>query len=386
MRGSTDRLLSTHAGSLPRPDVLVEMMRARQTNRPVDDAAVTREVESAVDAVVKRQVDIGLDVVDDGEMSKPSFQSYIAQRIEGTEMTDEPVGNPWAGSREDRAFHAYYEWEAAHTDNPARASTRIHCTGPVKYIGHDLVQADIARLKAAMAKYGAGEAFIPAISPSNIENWIKNRYYATDEDYLMALADALHEEYTAITDAGLLLQIDDPRLVTYYIMRPELSVDEVRKWAITRVEALNHALRGIPPEMVRFHTCYSVNMGPRVHDMELKDIVDIILMVNAQAFSFEAANPRHEHEWEVWKDVDLADDRILIPGVITQSSVLVEHPKLIAQRLGRFASVVGKERVIAGADCGFGTFAGHMEIHPTVAWAKLEALVQGTRMASEELW
>jgi 5-methyltetrahydropteroyltriglutamate--homocysteine methyltransferase len=379
-------MLSTHAGSLPRPDALVEMMRARQTNQPVDEAAVEREVEQAVDVVVKRQVDIGLDIVDDGEMSKPSFQSYLARRIEGTTVTDEPIGNPWADSREDRDFHDFYEWEGKRTDNPVRSTKRIVCGGPVKYIGHTEVQADIARLKAAMAKYGVEEAFVPAISPSNIENWIKNRYYATDEEYLIALADALNVEYKAITDAGLLVQIDDPRLVTYYIMNPDLTVDEVRRWAISRVEALNHALRGIPPEMVRFHTCYSVNMGPRVHDMELKDIVDIILMVNAQAYSFEAANPRHDHEWEVWKSIKLADDKILIPGVITQSSVLVEHPQLVAQRLGRFAGVVGKERVISGADCGFGTFAGHMEIHPSIAWAKLEALTEGTKIATQQLW
>jgi 5-methyltetrahydropteroyltriglutamate--homocysteine methyltransferase len=196
----------------------------------------------------------------------------------------------------------------------------------------------------------------------------------------------MREEYRAIVDAGFVLQIDDPRLVTYYILNARSTVAECRAWAEIRVEALNHALRGLPRERVRFHTCYSINMGPRVHDMELKDIVDVILKVHAGAYSFEAANPRHEHEWSVWKDVKLPDDAVLIPGVITQSTVLVEHPELVAQRIERFASVVGRERVIAGADCGFATFAGSTEIHPRVAWAKLQALVEGARLATRRLW
>jgi 5-methyltetrahydropteroyltriglutamate--homocysteine methyltransferase len=230
------------------------------------------------------------------------------------------------------------------------------------------------------------EAFLPAIAPSNVEGRQQNAYYKTDEEYLFAIAEAMHEEYRAIVDAGLLLQIDDPRLVTYYIMSPTSTVEECRRWAEVRVEALNHALRGIPPDRVRFHTCYSINMGPRVHDMQLRDIVDVILKVRAGAYSFEAANPRHEHEWRVWEHVTLPEGAVLIPGVITQSTVLVEHPELVAERIMRFASVAGRENVIAGADCGFASFAGSTEIHPTVVWAKLRALVDGARLASQRLW
>jgi 5-methyltetrahydropteroyltriglutamate--homocysteine methyltransferase len=267
-------------------------------------------------------------------------------------------------------------------DRPLRSV----CTGPITYVGHDAVQRDIANLKAALVGTGATQAFLPAISPSNVQAYIVNEFYATDEEFQVAIADALHDEYTAIAEAGLLVQIDDPRLVTQYVRDPSLSVAECRRWAEHHVEVLNHALRGIPEEQIRFHTCYSINMGPRVHDMELKDIVDIILEIRAGAYSFEAANPRHEHEWQVWEDVALPEGKLLIPGVITQSTVLVEHPALVAQRIERFASVVGRENVIAGADCGFATFAGSTEIHPSVAWAKLAALAEGARLASHTLW
>lgn len=227
---------------------------------------------------------------------------------------------------------------------------------------------------------------MPAVSPANVEEWQTNRYYKSDEEFVFAIAEAMREEYKAIVDSGLLLQIDDPRLVTYYNLRPDLDLAGFRKWANVRVEALNHALRDLPRDRIRFHTCYSINVGPRVHDMQLAEVVDLILSVRAGAYSFEAANPRHEHEWEVWKDVKLPDGAVIIPGVITQSTVLVEHPELISQRIQRFASAVGRENVIAGADCGFGTFAGSMEIHPTVAWAKLAALAEGARLASSRLW
>jgi 5-methyltetrahydropteroyltriglutamate--homocysteine methyltransferase len=219
-----------------------------------------------------------------------------------------------------------------------------------------------------------------------VEGRQKNLYYRTDEEYLFAIAEAMREEYKAIVDAGLLLQIDDPRLVTYYIMNPDSTVAQCRRWAEVRVEALNHALRDIPRDRIRFHTCYSINMGPRVHDMELKDVIDIMLKVRAGAYSFEAANPRHEHEWRLWEHVKRPEDAVLVPGVITQSTVLVEHPELVAERIVRFASVVGRENVIAGADCGFASFASSTEIHPTVVWAKLKALADGARLATRQLW
>lgn len=386
MKSSTDRIITTHVGSLPRPPALLKLVKAKLAGQPYDEKELTAEVKSSVEQCVKRQAEIGLDVISDGEMSKPSFLTYIVERLGGVEITDEPFGNPWKGSRENNSFPEYYAWEASLGLNPAVGAKRVVCTSALKYRGHNQVRADIDTFKAALAKVNVREAFLPAISPANVEFWIRNQHYRSDEEYIFALADALHEEYKAITDAGLLLQIDDPRLVTQYVIDARMSLEDCRKWAEVRVEALNHALRGIPEERIRFHTCYSIDMGPRTNDMELKHIVDIILKIKAGAYSFEAANPRHEHEWKVWRDVKLAEGKVLIPGVITHSTVLVEHPELVCDRILRFASVVGRERVIAGVDCGFGTFAGMMTIHPTIAWAKLEALVKGARMASEQLW
>jgi 5-methyltetrahydropteroyltriglutamate--homocysteine methyltransferase len=376
MKASVDRILTTHAGSLPRPADLLAMNPGQ--------AGHGERVRRAVADVVRRQAECGLDVVTDGEMSKPSFITYVTERLSGFERSTEPGALPWAGSKEATAFPEFYE--PMLRESPNAAAPRFVCTGPVSYVGQARVQADIDNLKTALAGLQVEEAFLPAIAPSNVEGRQKNAYYKTDEEYLFAIAEAMHEEYRAIVDAGFLLQIDDPRLVTYYILNPRSTVAECRAWAEVRVEALNHALRGIPRERVRFHTCYSINMGPRVHDMQLVDIVDVILKVHAGAYSFEAANPRHEHEWRVWRNVTLPDGAVLIPGVITQSTVLVEHPELVADRIVRFASVVGRERVIAGADCGFASFAGSTEIHPSVVWAKLEALVEGARLASAQLW
>jgi 5-methyltetrahydropteroyltriglutamate--homocysteine methyltransferase len=386
MKTSTDRIITTHAGSLPRPPELLKLVRAKLAGGAYDQGELAAEIARSVEALTKRQAELGLDVISDGEMSKPSFLGYITERLGGVRVTDEPFGNPWKGSRENNAFPEYYAWEASLNLNPASGSKRVVCEGPVTYRGHKQVATDIANFKTALAKVDVREAFLPAISPSNVEFWIKNEHYKSDEEYIFALADALHEEYKAITDAGLLLQIDDPRLVTQYVIDASMSLEDCRKWAELRVEALNRALRGIPEQQVRFHTCYSIDMGPRTNDMELKNIVDIILKIRAGAYSFEGANPRHEHEWKVWGHVDLPRDKILIPGVITHSTVLVEHPELVCDRILRYASVVGRERVIAGADCGFGTFAGSMTIHPTVAWAKLDALVKGARLATAQLW
>jgi 5-methyltetrahydropteroyltriglutamate--homocysteine methyltransferase len=260
------------------------------------------------------------------------------------------------------------------------------CTGPISYKGHAHVRADIENLQAALKGVAVEDAFIPAISPTSVEDWQKNAFYRTDEEYLYAIAEAMREEYRAIVDAGFLVQIDDPHLATHWVSHPELSLEQVRRWAQVRIEALNHALRGIPRERVRWHTCYGINIGPRVHDMELKDLLDLILHIRAGAYSFEAANPRHEHEWRLWEGVKLPEGTVLIPGVITQSSVLVEHPELVAERIGRFAGIVGRENVIAGADCGFGTFAGSTEIHESVVWAKLASLTEGARLATQQLW
>jgi 5-methyltetrahydropteroyltriglutamate--homocysteine methyltransferase len=379
VKRSERRLLTTHAGSLPRPPDLLALVQAGG-----DADTLAARVKTAVAEAVARQVETGLDVVTDGEMSKPSFITYVTERLSGFSRSSEPGRLPWAGSKEVTAFPEFYE--PSLRQSPNAAAPRYACTGPITYTGHARVAADIANLEAALAGRQVAEAFLPAIAPSNVEGRQANLHYKTDEEYLFAIAEAMREEYRAIVDAGLLLQIDDPRLVTYYIASPTSTVEECRRWAEVRVEALNHALGGLPRDRVRFHTCYSINMGPRVHDMQLKDIADVILKVRAGAYSFEAANPRHEHEWDVWRDVTLPQDAILIPGVITQSTVLVEHPELVAQRLERFASVVGRERVIAGADCGFASFAGSTEIHPTVVWAKLQSLVEGARIASRRLW
>jgi 5-methyltetrahydropteroyltriglutamate--homocysteine methyltransferase len=386
MKRSEDRILTTHAGSLPRPADLLKLIQAKGKGEPFDRDVYAARVRSAVAEIVARQVRVGIDIVDDGEMGKAGFIPYINERLAGFEVDRGRSGSPFAGSREFRAFPEFYEWFGRALPSPAASLPHMVCTGPISYKGHALVQADIANLKAALEGARVEEAFLPAISPAGIEEWQTNRYYKNDEEYLYAIADAMHEEYKAIVDAGLLLQIDDPRIATYYALSPDRSIKEIRKWAMQRIEALNHALRRIPRERVRWHTCYGINIGPRVHDMELKDFIDIVLKVRAGAYSFEAANPRHEHEWSLWRNVKLPDGTLLIPGVITQSNVMVEHPQLIAERIVRFASAVGRENVIAGADCGFGTFAGSQEIHESVVWAKFSAMTEGARIASERLW
>ena len=384
MKRSTDRILTTHVGSLPRPADLLQAVLAKDRDEAFDEKAFPDLLERSVREIVRRQAEIGLDVIDDGEFGKPGFMHYVNQRLSGFEpMRGAAPASPFAGSRDYRAFPEYYATQPA---SPAKKAPHLECTGPISYKGQRLLAADIANLKAALNDVKAEEAFMPAVSPSNVEEWQRNRYYKTDEEFVFAIAEAMREEYMAIVEAGLLLQIDDPRLVTRYNVTPEASVADCRRWAAVRVEALNHALRGLPRERIRFHTCYGINIGPRVHDMELKDVVDLILKVNAGAYSFEAANPRHEHEWTVWREVKLPDGALLIPGVITQSGVVVEHPEVVAQRLERFAGAVGRDNVIAGADCGFGTFAGSEEIDQRIVWAKLEALVQGARLASERLW
>jgi 5-methyltetrahydropteroyltriglutamate--homocysteine methyltransferase len=383
MKRSTDRILTTHVGSLPRPDDLFDLMLDRMDGKAVDETAYAERVRRAVQDTVRQQVDAGLDVVSDGEMAKPSFITYAASRLSGLETREGFRPSPFANTRETRDFPDYYQSTVAQQVSARRRRALMVCGGPIAYKGHAALKADLDTLKAALAGVDAAEAFVPAIAPSNVEATTPNEYYPTPEAYVFAIAEAMREEYKAIVDAGFLLQIDDPFLVTYYITRPDLDVAGCRKWAELRVEALNTALAGIPADRIRFHTCYSINMGPRIHDMQLKDIVDIILKVRAGAYSFEAANPRHEHEWEDWKRIKIPDDKILIPGVITQSTVLVEHPELVAQRLERFAAIVGRERVIAGADCGFASFAGSNEVHPSIVWAKFKALIDGARIASK---
>jgi 5-methyltetrahydropteroyltriglutamate--homocysteine methyltransferase len=381
-RSSKDRILTTHVGSLPRPADLHAMGVARRNGEKIDDSQYAAHVKQAVADIVKKQAEIGIDIVADGEMSKPSFITYINDRLAGFEVDSADRNqSPWLGSREANAFPDYY---APQLRNVHTRHTHFICKGPVTYRGQRQLKADLDNLKAALASVDVVEAFVPSTSVTSIADWNRNGYYKSDEEYLFALAEAIGEEYRAIVDAGFVLQVDDPHLVTYYVCHPDKSMEECRQWIALRVEAINHALRGIPKDRVRFHTCYGINFGPRVHDIEVKHIVDILGRLNAGAFSFEAANPRHEHEWTSWRDAKLPDDVIMIPGMITQSNVMVEHPEAVAQRLGRWVDAFGPERVIAGTDCGFASFAGNDEIHESIVWAKFAALVEGTRIASKE--
>jgi 5-methyltetrahydropteroyltriglutamate--homocysteine methyltransferase len=387
VRHSSNRILTTHVGSLARPANVLDLLWAKERREAYDTGVFEAAVRDAVTGIVKRQRDLGIDVVNDGEQSKSSFLTYIAERLTGFSPSEKQGEDLWVESRETIAFPEFYDAHRKAREGLVAKPVKLVCTGPVSYCGHAALKRDIANVKAAAEKAGAEEVFMTAVSPSDVEGQQPNQFYKTAEEYLHAIADAMHEEYRAIVDAGIILQIDDPRLLTYYISRPDLSVEDCRRWAKVRVAALNHALRGIPTDRVRFHTCYGINIGPRVHEMNLADIVDIMLEVNAGAYLFEAGNPRHEHEWTVWEKVKVPDGKILVPGVISHSTPLVEHPELIAQRLVRYAKIVGRENVIGGADCGFASFAAkEQEIHPSIVWAKFKNLAEGARIASKQLW
>ena len=394
MKQSTERILTTHVGSLARSDSLTPLLRLREEGQPYDRDELARVVRESVAEVVRKQVETGIDIITDGEQGKSGFFSYIIERFNGFERKPAAPGTvrPRAAGREYLSFPEYYAWsERIAEPFGGRSGGRGHsvdtCTGPVSYRGHEAVQADIANLKAATKGLTHEDVFIPAIASSYVAATFANEYYRTHEEYEQAISNAMREEYKAIVDAGFILQIDDPRLVTYYMMHPELSVTDCRKWAAERVDAINDSIRGIPPEKIRFHTCYSIDVGPRIHEMDLKDIVDIMLKINAGAYSFEAANPRHEHEYHVFERVKLPAGKILIPGVISHTTNLVEHPELVAERIVRFAKLVGRENVIAGADCGFAASALRFnDTHPSVAWLKFAALSEGARLATRELW
>jgi len=377
------RILTTHTGSLPRPDALSGLLFARMTNKHHDDAELLRHTTAAVAAVVRTQADLGIDIVSDGEQSKTSFQAYAVDRLAGIEpITPEPGERR---TRENVAFPGFYRG-GVHSGS---AKPRWACTGPIRYIGHEALAADIDNLKAALAAVPAVDAFMPSVSPSSCAGFMENRYYNSTAEHVAAVAEALREEYEAIVAAGLLVQIDDPRLAMHYMLSPDEDVEAARAFARQRVEILNHALRNIPPERVRHHTCYGINMGPRTSDMEMKHLADIIVTIRAGFYSFEMANPRHEHEWRVWEHVKLPEGKVLIPGCITHASVIVEHPELVADRIVRLAGVVGRERVIAGSDCGFASTLApgqRPEVDPEIVWTKFQALVAGARMASKALW
>jgi len=380
---SRDRILTTHVGSLPRPHDLLDLMRARLTGLDYDRQLYDARVRTAVAECVRRQVEIGIDIVTDGEQSKPGFYTYVHERLEGFEPRPQLRIQSWP--LEVAAFPEYYEqyFREAMTGGAIVPIVPLVCTGPVRYRGEEALKRDIENLKAALSDVRPHAAFMPSVAPSGVG---RNEYYRSEEEFLHAVGAALRAEYGAIVEAGFLLQIDDPFLTDIFA-DPTLGSAERDVRARMLIDVVNESLRGLPPEKVRFHTCYGINEGPRVHDARLEDVLRYVLQVDAGAFSFEAANARHEHEYHVWERIKLPDGKVLIPGVISHASNIVEHPELIAERLVRFARLVGRENVAAGADCGFSSQATYRtEVHPSVIWAKFEALREGARLASEQLW
>jgi 5-methyltetrahydropteroyltriglutamate--homocysteine methyltransferase len=380
---NTDRILTTHVGSLPRPKALLDLMKAEAEGLAVDRGQYEKQLRSAVADCVRRQADTGIDILTDGEQSKPGFFTYVRERLEGFEARPDQRSEKFQAEVE--AFPEYYEQYFKHSmlGGTVVPIVPLVCTGPVKYRGHAALARDIDNLKAASAGAKHHAVFMPSVAPSGVGT---NEYYRSDEEFFHAVGAALHTEYQAIVDAGFLLQIDDPFLSENFA-HPRLDRSQRLAMATIYVEAINESLRGIPPERVRLHTCYGINEGPRIHEAPLADVVGHMLKVNAGAYSFEAANPRHEHEYHLWETVTLPEGKTLIPGVITHASNIVEHPELIAERLIRFAKLVGRENVLAGADCGFSSQATYnTEVHPTVVWAKFEALRDGARLASKQLW
>jgi 5-methyltetrahydropteroyltriglutamate--homocysteine methyltransferase len=379
MKRSAERILTTHTGSLPRLPKVVELMLAEQGNPGARAAELADAVRAAVAEVVRRQIDCGLDVINDGEQGRTDYTTHVKDRLTGFDgPSSPPLGTGEPDFPELSAMLAYFASPFQH---------RPACSGPVAWRDFAAVQADIARAKAAMAGTSAVEWFMTSPSPGQIARYLKNRHYPSDEAYLYALADVMAREYRAVVDAGFVLQLDCPDLaLSRHMVFAHLSLEEFRKVITTHVEALNHAVRDIPPERMRMHICWASTQGPHHKDVPLKDIVDIVLRGRPQALSFPGANPRHGHEWKVWKEVKLPDGKILIPGVIDSTSNFVEHPELVADRILQYANVVGRENVIAGVDCGFGTFAGRLQVDSKIVWMKLASLVEGAQLASRELW
>jgi 5-methyltetrahydropteroyltriglutamate--homocysteine methyltransferase len=375
--------LTTHVGSLARPHDLLDAIKAREAGSQ-DGWAIDELVREAVTDVVRRQAEAGIDVVTDGEQSKLGFFQYLVERFDG--MESRPGRLPLAPSWQLEIdmfpqYYADYLKKYSSDSGPTTANVMV-CTGPISYAGQEAVARDIENLKAALGEVSVEEAFMPASAPHEFG---LNEYYASSEEYVLAIAEALREEYQAIVDAGLILQVDDPFLID--LLMEDREPAERRAIAQAHVEMVNHALRGLPEERVRLHTCYGLNHGPRLHDAPLADVVPMMLQVNAGAYSFEVGNPRHAHEWRVWEDTVLPDGKILIPGFLCHAHNFVEHPRLIADGIVTYAGLVGRENVIAGADCGFSSRAiYHPEVHPTVVWAKFRALSEGARIASEQLW
>jgi 5-methyltetrahydropteroyltriglutamate--homocysteine methyltransferase len=403
MRTSADHILTSHVGSLPRPDDLIEANRARELGEATDEQRFQEKLQAAVADVMRHQRELGIDIPNDGEFGKSmgtginygAWMSYAFLRLGGLDFSGPDMHAMAArrsrpgeiqltsfSDRRDRVRFAaaYADPDSGITTGP-RPATGPVCVAPLSYVGQDAISADIARFIAALQAGGIAEGFMTAIAPGSTTR-IGNTYYKTYEEFVFAAAEAMREEYKAILDASLVLQLDDPALATNWDMiNPEPTLEEYRKFATIQVEALNHAIRGLPQDRIRFHLCWGSWHGPHTTDIPMRDIVGVMLKVNAQAYSFEAGNVRHEHEWKVWQDVKLPDDKLILPGVVSHATNVVEHPELVAERILRFANLVGRERVIASTDCGLGG-----RIHPQIAWAKLEALARGAALATRQLW
>jgi 5-methyltetrahydropteroyltriglutamate--homocysteine methyltransferase len=397
MPQNADRVLTTHVGSLIRPPELIEFWRAIEDDKPYDETSFETCLTESVGDVVREQAEIGIDIVSDGEFAKGrNWAFYIFKRLSGITVraaTAEELANPMAsmgGGRDHRAFPEFYaEYDAA-SGLAKRLGNRVVVDGALKYSPEQVVR-DIRNLKAAVAKakdrHPTLQAFLPVVAPASALPGAKIEHYKDEESFLDALADALHEEYKAIVDAGLYVQIDDAFLpYMHERMVPPMSNAEYRRWAQLRIDALNRALKGIPEDRSRYHICWGSWNGPHVFDVPLKEIIDLVLQVRVGHYSFEAANPRHEHEWHAWEKVKLRPGQVLIPGVISHATNIVEHPELVAERIVRLAKIVGRENVMGGTDCGFAQSPFAQRVHPTIMWAKLKALAEGARIATQELW
>ncbi|PYM89408.1 MAG: epoxyalkane--coenzyme M transferase [Candidatus Rokuibacteriota bacterium] len=403
MRRSQDHILTSHAGSLPRPDDLIDANRARESGGATDERRFQDQLRSSVAEVVRRQRSLGIDVPGDGEFGKSmghrvnyrAWWSYSFQRLGGLELgttglydlpprrsrPGEVVLTSFADRRDRLKFAAAYADPDSGITTGPRAALWPVCVDKLSYTGHEPIKADIAHFKAALQAAGVEEGFMTSVAPGSASR-IANRYYKTEEELLFACADALREEYKAIVDAGLILQIDDPAIAENWDMvNPEPAPADYRKFSMVRVEALNHAIKGLPVNRIRFHLCWGSWHGPHTTDIPMREIVEVMLAVKCHAYSFEAGNARHEHEWRVWQDVKLPDGKLVLPGVVSHATNVVEHPELVAERIARFANLLGRERVIASTDCGLGG-----RVHPQIAWAKLETLAQGAALATRQLW
>jgi 5-methyltetrahydropteroyltriglutamate--homocysteine methyltransferase len=389
---STTRVRTTHVGSLIRPAELLQFIRPKQAGQPYDEQAYAKCLRASVEAVVRRQVEAGIDVVSDGEFGKSiSWSQYALERLSGFERRGARPQEHGFNRGADRARFAEFYRELDAAEGPpaavgASAGVAV-CVGPISYTGHAELRRDIENFKSALGQAGARRGFLPVASPTSVIPDRRNEYYKSDEELLHAIADAMRAEYRAIVDAGLDVQLDDARLaVTYDRMVPPASFADYRNWVAMNVEAINHALAGIPEERVRYHVCWGSWPGPHVTDVPFKDIVDLVLKVKAGTYLIEGANPRHEHEWRIWEAVKLPEGKVLAPGMISHATNVVEHPELVAQRIVRLAQLVGRDRVMASTDCGFAQGPFHRRVHPTIMWAKLEALAEGARIASKALF